>query len=179
MKYIKKIEETLNPKAFKIIFDPKKKLEIDLIKDRLKEIVYANKAIDFLYIGQNFITITISLSLSNKLQMEKIQNELSLQLEDFFSQKNVFIKREEKDKSFDKKTQLKAINQIIEENIRPQLHLEGGDLKIISLENNLVKIKYQGACGSCPSSTSTTRKAIEDILRKKFSSEVVVEVDNE
>ena len=54
--------------------------------------------------------------------------------------------------------------------------MDGGDLSIIEFENNVLKVLYHGACGSCPSSTAGTLKAIENILRDEYKPCLVVEL---
>jgi len=41
----------------------------------------------------------------------------------------------------------------------------GGDLYVVGLEGNLLKVHYQGACGSCPSSLSGTLAGIESLVK--------------
>ena len=60
--------------------------------------------------------------------------------------------------------------------IRPALQMDGGDLQIIALDGNTLTVNYQGACGSCPSSSMGTLKAIEGILRDEFNPDLVVEL---
>jgi Fe-S cluster biogenesis protein NfuA len=36
----------------------------------------------------------------------------------------------------------------------------------MGLENNQLKVHYQGACGTCPSSTSGTLFAIESMVKR-------------
>ena len=43
--------------------------------------------------------------------------------------------------------------------------LDGGDLHVVGLSGNDLSIHYQGACGSCPSSTSGTLAAIQNLVR--------------
>ena len=49
-----------------------------------------------------------------------------------------------------------TINQLLDEQIRPYLQGDGGDLHVLGLEGNMLNVHYQGACGSCPSSISGT-----------------------
>ena len=56
------------------------------------------------------------------------------------------------------------IEDILDRTIRPGLQSDGGDIEVISFENNEVKILYQGACGGCPSSMMGTLDAIQSIL---------------
>lgn len=60
---------------------------------------------------------------------------------------------------------LVAIKQLIDEQIRPTLQGDGGDLDVVSLEGNLLSVHYQGACGSCPSSIAGTLRGIENLVR--------------
>ena len=59
---------------------------------------------------------------------------------------------------------LAQINEIIDEQIRPYLQGDGGDLKVLKLEGNMLTVHYQGACGSCPSSIAGTLSAVENLL---------------
>lgn len=60
---------------------------------------------------------------------------------------------------------LDRINELLDEQIRPYLQNDGGNLELIDLTETLLTVHYQGACGSCPSSTSGTLSAIENIVR--------------
>jgi Fe-S cluster biogenesis protein NfuA len=62
---------------------------------------------------------------------------------------------------------LLRINEILDEKIRPALAGDGGWLEIVSLKENTLTIKYQGACGSCPSSISGTLMAIEGMVQQE------------
>ena len=57
------------------------------------------------------------------------------------------------------------IDSLMDEIIRPALANDGGGLEILKVEGNEVRIKYQGACGSCPSSTGGTLAAIQRALQ--------------
>jgi Fe-S cluster biogenesis protein NfuA len=61
---------------------------------------------------------------------------------------------------------LKQINNLLDQKVRPALAGDGGGLQVLGLEGYTVKIRYQGACGSCPSSISGTLTAIEGLLKR-------------
>ena len=61
---------------------------------------------------------------------------------------------------------LDKINEILDEQIRPYLQGDGGDLYVVGLEGNKLSVHYQGACGSCPSSLSGTLTGIENLVRQ-------------
>ena len=60
---------------------------------------------------------------------------------------------------------LAKINDILDEQVRPYLQGDGGDLYVVGLEGNRLMVHYQGACGSCPSSISGTLAGIESMLK--------------
>ena len=60
---------------------------------------------------------------------------------------------------------LGRINELLDEQIRPYLQGDGGDLFVLGLEANRLTVHYQGACGSCPSSLSGTLVSIENLLK--------------
>ena len=64
------------------------------------------------------------------------------------------------------KARLEKINEILDEQIRPYLQGDGGDLYVVGLEGNKLTVHYQGACGSCPSSISGTLAGIENLVRQ-------------
>lgn len=64
---------------------------------------------------------------------------------------------------------LKQINELLDHKVRPALAGDGGGLEVLGLDGNKVMIRYQGACGSCPSAISGTLMAIEGLLRRDIN----------
>jgi Fe-S cluster biogenesis protein NfuA len=50
--------------------------------------------------------------------------------------------------------------------LRPYLIADGGNVELVEIEGPIVKLRLQGACGSCPSSTYTLKLGIERKLRE-------------
>ncbi|KAK1294718.1 hypothetical protein QJS10_CPA16g01700 [Acorus calamus] len=59
------------------------------------------------------------------------------------------------------------VNLVLEE-VRPYLIADGGDVDVVSVDDGVVSLKLQGACGTCPSSTTTMKMGIERVLKEKF-----------
>jgi Fe-S cluster biogenesis protein NfuA len=57
------------------------------------------------------------------------------------------------------------VEQVLDE-LRPYLMADGGNVELVDIEGPIVKLRLQGACGSCPSSTMTLRMGIERRLRE-------------
>ena len=69
---------------------------------------------------------------------------------------------------------LEKINAVLDEKVRPALANDGGGLNILGLDGLTLKIHYQGACGSCPSSTAGTMMAIQNVLKKEVDEGIQV-----
>ena len=52
------------------------------------------------------------------------------------------------------------------ETIRPALQADGGDIQLVSVEDNVVKVKLSGACGGCPMSQLTMTQGVEKAIKK-------------
>jgi Fe-S cluster biogenesis protein NfuA len=69
---------------------------------------------------------------------------------------------------------LDRINEVFDERIRPGLAGDGGGLEIIGLDDKKLLIRYQGACGSCPSAIGGTLMAIEHMLKEDVDPDIEV-----
>ncbi|EAI9164495.1 iron-sulfur cluster assembly scaffold protein [Campylobacter jejuni] len=86
------------------------------------------------------------------------------------------------DVAFDEMTvvgQLKAVESILDAEIRPMLHNDGGDLEVIDIQKAEgaaidVYIRYLGACSGCSSGSGATLYAIETILQEELSPNIRV-----
>jgi Fe-S cluster biogenesis protein NfuA len=56
------------------------------------------------------------------------------------------------------------IETVLDE-LRPYLMADGGNVELVEIEGPVVKVRLQGACGSCPSSTMTLKMGIERKLK--------------
>ncbi len=58
----------------------------------------------------------------------------------------------------------KQIVQILDTKIRPAVARDGGDIKFEEYKNGVVKVKLQGSCSGCPSSTMTLKQGVQNLL---------------
>ena len=70
-----------------------------------------------------------------------------------------------------------VIDAFMDENIRPLLAADGGNVLIEDFQDNVLRIRYQGACGSCSKAESGTLVAIQSILRKNLSPDLTVLIE--
>ncbi len=61
------------------------------------------------------------------------------------------------------------------EELRKMLQEDGGDLELVSIAGNTVKLKLKGACGCCPHAMQTLKGGIERVLREQVNPDIVVE----
>ncbi|OEL15183.1 NifU-like protein 1, chloroplastic [Dichanthelium oligosanthes] len=52
--------------------------------------------------------------------------------------------------------------------VRPYLIADGGDVALHEIDGNVVRLKLQGACGSCPSSVTTMKMGIQRRLMENI-----------
>jgi Fe-S cluster biogenesis protein NfuA len=66
------------------------------------------------------------------------------------------------------------VEKVLDE-LRPFLMADGGNVEVVEIDGPIVKVRLQGACGSCPSSTMTLKMGIERKMRESIPevSEVV------
>lgn len=75
--------------------------------------------------------------------------------------------------------QLEEVNTYIEEKIRPCVQGDGGDLRVIDLEDNKVRIAALNECSRCPLTMNCYKTWLEDEINKQFESgyEVVITIE--
>ncbi|MFC1585704.1 iron-sulfur cluster assembly scaffold protein [Fibrobacterota bacterium] len=99
-----------------------------------------------------------------RLEMEKDEIHKKIESDDFMSL-NLIQK-------------LKRVERALEENIKPMLAADGGNMEVqdIKEDNGTVKvyIEYIGACKTCPSAKTGTLDSIEAELRKKLDARIQV-----
>ena len=57
------------------------------------------------------------------------------------------------------------VEKVLDE-LRPYLMADGGNVELVEIDGPIVRLRLQGACGSCPSSTMTLKMGIERRLRE-------------
>ena len=60
------------------------------------------------------------------------------------------------------------IQKLIDKDIRPKLQMDGGDIELVDVEDNIVKVKLTGACAGCPMSQITLQNTVEQYLKSEI-----------
>jgi len=175
-----RVQETPNPNAWKFVIDRPVLLEGKATYSTTEEAHGNRLAIDLLQLEgvrqvhffQNVITLTARFDVEPEdLKAQAcsvIQTRLPVHNPAFGVQESKKSKRSELPEDVQK------IEEILDRTIRPGLQGDGGDVEVVRYEDNKLYLMYQGACGTCPSSTSGTLMAIEGILREEFNPTIEV-----
>ena len=74
---------------------------------------------------------------------------------------------------------IQLIQQTINEQIRPALRADGGDIELVDVEGNKVIVAFRGMCAQCRMAEFTMKDVVEAKLREFVSDELFVEEDTE
>ena len=190
---IVRVQPTPNPDAFqfilngKVIGDGTKTFDSpeESVDDILAKALFGIFGIQSIYLKENFVTITKSNTVGWHTLMEKTGHTLEEHLsfyetgdepehaEDIHPVLEAFKK--EDFFNYDRDRQTEVVNALLDVSIRPALANDGGGINILTIEGKQIKIHYQGACGSCPSSTTGTLQYIEQFLQEAIHPELEVE----
>ena len=179
------IQPTPNPNALKFILDRDVKTEgkcsfknpKDCADIPLAQSLFDLRGVDQVHFFQNVITV----SKFTFEPWESLEPAITTAIENMIESHNPDfqiidpIKEQRKNLS----PELQPIEEILDHRIRPGLQGDGGYLQCITFTDNVLTIKYQGACGTCPSSTTGTLEAIRGILRDEYNPEIEVYIASE
>ncbi len=178
MLVIQDVDLTPNPQALKFIVNQKllnyetrsfqNKEEAE--KDPLAKGIFAMNGVVSVFYMDKFITI----EKAPDAGWSDIQKELVGFLARF-DKSTIPAEKEAPNLNSKEETELLTqINQILDQRVRPALAGDGGGLEVIGLNGYQLAIKYQGACGSCPSSIRGTLVAIENLLQREVNPSIEV-----
>ena len=126
-----------------------------------------------MYIGSNFVTVTKS-EIST---WEEVRPVIFESLMDFFASPNPIAvideggmdEEEISDTTIldDDSEVVAMIKELLEVRIRPAVQEDGGDIKLVEFvqDTGVVKVRLEGSCVGCPSSSVTLKSGVENMLQ--------------
>mgnify|MGYP001287890403 FL=1 len=69
---------------------------------------------------------------------------------------------------------IKRIERVIEDQVRPMLKSDGGDLELVDIKDNLVYCRLAGACAGCPGAATTLKMMVERVLKEHVDERIRV-----
>lgn len=68
----------------------------------------------------------------------------------------------------------KQIERVLEEEVRPALRRDGGDLELVDIKGWKVYVALKGACASCPGASRTLQLIVENTLKERVDAHIEV-----
>lgn len=177
MLMVKDVDLTPNPQALKFILNEKIlnretrsfKSKEEAENDPLAKGVFELEGVVSVFYMDRFITIEKVPDVSwGKIQMPFVNF-----IKNF--DKNLIPEESDTVKGNENETEtLKIINDILDKRVRPALAGDGGGLEVLDLHDKTLTIRYQGACGTCPSAIQGTLVAIENLLKREVDPAIEV-----
>ena len=123
--------------------------------------------VDGVYLGKSFITVTKSSSKDWSAYEDKIIETIQEHLDEGESIIHEGAKKaaEEEEKKDLTETEQKIVD-VINDEVRPAVAMDGGDIIYKGFEDGIVYLQLLGACAGCPSSTITLKMGIEMRLKE-------------
>ena len=185
-------EPTPNPAAFKFNLNGRAIAhgsrafndDIEAEGDPFAETMFSFGVVEALLIQDRFVSVTLTAADEWELLIDPIIQTIEEALVYYDNTEEAGEKKktilDEVDlKNFDTfsdPVKAEVIDAFMDENIRPLLAADGGNVLVEDFEDNVLRIRYQGACGSCSKAESGTLTAIQGILQKNISPGLTVHI---
>lgn len=183
---VQSIQPTPNPNAFKFLVDQPLAKGGQTVayaapeqaqRDVLAQGMFAIPGVETLFFCDNFVTVSMTAKADWRAVAEQVTRLLESHIGDSDAATPSPAAEGDPLASLPKggdPQMLAKINSLLDDRVRPALAGDGGGLQVMGLEGKTLFIRYQGACGSCPSSTSGTLMAIQNLLQSEIDEELVV-----
>ncbi len=177
-------KETPNPNALQFVingvildsgnisFASKKEAE----GDKMAEALFERPGVLSVFVMDNFVTVTKD----DKTSWVPLKDRIWKTIEETvtFYQAEGKIQLSEVDvvnfANLDNEKKLQGIEMVLNRSIRTNLAQDGGGVELKGIDGDEVSIHYQGACGSCPTSTSGTLQYIQTQLQQQLHPKLTV-----
>lgn len=163
------IEETPNPQSMK--FTVNKEIaennfsfanSQEAFSSPLASKIFGFPWTESVFIGSNYVTITKQDWVEWEVLAEPLADLIKEHIEDGTP---VVMPQETQIEDGNDSPVVQQIKKILNEEVRPAVAMDGGDIVFSKYENNIVYVYMQGACAGCPSSTYTLKEGIETRLK--------------
>ncbi|CAA7048489.1 unnamed protein product [Microthlaspi erraticum] len=139
----------------------------------LANAIFAIDGVVRVFFGSDFVTVTKS----DDVTWDFLKPEVFAVVMDFYSSgQPLFLDSQAsaaKDTAIheDDSETVAMIKELLETRIRPSVQDDGGDIEYCGFdtETGIVKLRMQGACSGCPSSSVTLKSGIENMLMHYIS----------
>ena len=136
----------------------KNKVNNDLIRN-----ILSINGVNGIFLGPDFISINKKKDIS----WEDIKHVAISLINEYYETGNKFVLDKEPFKQNIEKDLIeieKQIINILDTKVKPAVAKDGGNIKFKEFKNGIVKVKLEGSCSGCPSSTMTLRQGVQNLL---------------
>ena len=177
-------KETPNPNALQFVinavlldngnisFASKKEAE----NDKMATALFERSGVMSVFVMDNFVTVTKDEKTSWVPLKDRVWKTIEETVSLYQAEEKVQLSEVDvinfAELSNEKK--LQGIEMVLNRSIRTNLAQDGGGVELKGIEGNEVSIHYQGACGSCPTSTSGTLQYIQTQIRQQLHPKLTV-----
>jgi Fe-S cluster biogenesis protein NfuA len=160
------INDMLVPEGFSFDFPDKESVGGAPLAQELFDYSF----VDRVFYMSNFVTVTKK----EDVEWLEIQSTLKDHIKNFLeSGRHIIEIFEPENESTEVETEtVKKIKTILEEYIKPAVEQDGGAITYHSFTDGVVRVRLQGSCSGCPSSTVTLKAGIENLFKRLMPEEV-------
>ena len=163
-------ETTPNPNSLKFLpgksvskigsyeITEKDKVNNDLIRN-----ILSINGVNGIFLGSDFISI----NKKNNISWEDIKHVAISLINEYYEMGNEFVLDNKPFAQNIEKDLIeieKKIIEILDTKIKPAVARDGGNIKFQEFKNGIVKVKLEGSCSGCPSSTMTLKQGVQNLL---------------
>jgi NFU1 iron-sulfur cluster scaffold homolog, mitochondrial len=125
------------------------------------------KFVSGVFVGANFITVTKG----DEFQWEEVIPVVKDFLKAYFNSDQPLLtgkyaEEQEPEISADDDETTRKIKELLESHVRPAVAMDGGDIIYEDFQEGILKLRLQGSCSGCPSSTLTLKSGIENLMMR-------------
>ena len=150
--------------------------KVEAKEDKMAAALFEKPGVVNVYVMENFVTVTKDDKTSWVPLKDRIWKTIDDAVVVYQSEEKIQLSAVDvvNFSKLDNEKKLQGIEMVLNRSIRTNLAKDGGGVELKGIEGNEVSIHYQGACGSCPTSTSGTLKYIQGQLREQLHPELTV-----
>ena len=144
--------------------------------DKMAAALFEKPGVINVYVMENFITVTKDDKTSWVPLKDRVWKTIDDTVTIYQSEEKTQLSEVDvvNFQKLDSDKKLQGIEMVLNRTIRTNLAKDGGGVELKGIEGNEVSNHYQGACGSCPTSTSGTLKYIQGQLREQLHPDLTV-----
>ena len=150
--------------------------KVEAKEDKMAAALFEKPGVINVYVMENFVTVTKDDKTSWVPLKDRVWKTIDDTVVVYQSEEKIQLSAVDvvNFSKLDNEKKLQGIEMVLNRSIRTNLAKDGGGVELKGIEGNEVSIHYQGACGSCPTSTSGTLKYIQGQLREQLHPELTV-----